>query len=144
MARSTPHASRSTPTPHTPRPRLTPYDRQPSMPRAELGIHGLNRWTAKCLEMSRNAEFKQPETVRARRPPLPGARWPSRSLAWRIALVQGNAQQGPPTLRHQCQLVQEPLSLELNRRLVVKSRLSEIFSAVNASVGPPAFFRHKL
>ena len=27
----------------------------PSMRRAELGIHGLNRWTAKCLE---NAEFK--------------------------------------------------------------------------------------
>ena len=90
----------------------------------------------KCLE---NAEFKQPETVRACRPPLPGARWPSRSLARRIALVQGNARQGPPTLRHQCQLVQDPLSLELNRRLVVKSRLSEIFSDVNASVGPPHF-----
>src|SRR5208282_5099110 len=43
-------------------------------------------------------------------------------------------------LRHQCQLVQEPLSLELNRRLVVKSRLSEVFSAVNGSVGPPHFF----
>ena len=90
--------------------------------------------------MSRNAEFKQPETVRARRPPLPGARWPSRSLARRIALVQGNARQGPPTLWHQYQLVQDPLSLELNRRLVVKSRLSEVFSAVNASVGPPYFF----
>src|SRR5271157_5448252 len=34
--------------------------------RVRLGIHGLNRWTIKCLEMSRNAEFKQPETVRAR------------------------------------------------------------------------------
>jgi hypothetical protein len=55
-------------------------------------------------------------------------------------LVQGNARQGPPTLRHQCQLVQDPLSPELNRRLVVKSRLSEVFSAVNASVGPPHFF----
>ena len=41
---------------------------------------------------------------------------------------------------HQCQLVQDPLSLELNRRLVVKSRLSEIFSDVNASVEPPHFF----
>src|SRR5271157_231661 len=90
--------------------------------------------------MLRNTEFKQPETVRARRPPLPGARWPSRSLARRIALVQGNARQGPPTLRHQCQLVQDPLSLELNRRLVVKSRLSEVSSAVNAFVGPPHFF----
>src|SRR5271157_5038610 len=90
--------------------------------------------------MLRNTEFKQPETVRARRPPLPGARWPSRSLARRIALVQGNARQGPPTLWHQCQLVQDPLSLELNRRLVAKSRHSEVFSAVNASVGPPHFF----
>ena len=95
-------------------------------------------------KMLRNVEktrsSQQPETVRACRPPLPGARWPSRSLARRIALVQGNARQGPPTLRHQCQLVQDPLSLELNRRLVVKSRLSEIFSDVNASVGPPHFF----
>ena len=40
--------------------------------RVELGIHGLNRWAVKCLEMLRNAEFTQPETVRARRPPLPG------------------------------------------------------------------------
>jgi len=55
-------------------------------------------------------------------------------------LVQGNARQGPPTLRHQCQLVQEPLSLELNRRLVGKSRLSEVFSAVNGSVGPLHYF----
>ena len=53
---------------------------------------------------------------------------------------KGTRRQGPPTLRHQCQFVQDPLSLELNRRLVVKSRLSEIFSAVNASVGPPHFF----
>jgi len=90
--------------------------------------------------MLRFAEFTQPETVRARRPPLPGARWPSRSLARRIALVQGNARQGPPTLWHQCQLIQDPLSLELNGRLVVKSRLSEVFSAVNASVRPLHFF----
>jgi len=90
--------------------------------------------------MLRNAEVKQPETVRARRPPLPGARWPRRRLARRIALVQRNARQGPPTLWHQRQPVQDPLSLELNRRLVVKSRLSEVFSAVNASVGPPHFF----
>src|SRR5271157_795347 len=55
-------------------------------------------------------------------------------------LVQGNARQGPPTLWHQCQLVQNPLPLELNRRLVAKSRHSEVFSAVNASVGPPHFF----
>ena len=47
---------------------------------------------------------------------------------------------GPPTLRHQCRLVEDPLSLELNRRLVGKGRLSEIFSAVNGSVGPPHFF----
>ena len=108
----------------------------PSVPRAELGIHGLNRWAVKCLEMSRETRSStQPETDRARR-----HAWPSRSLARRIALVQGNARQGPPTLRHQCQLVQDLLSLELNRRLVVKSRLSEIFSAVNASVGPPHFF----
>ena len=74
-------------------------------------------------------------------PPTPaGGPGPSRSLARRIALVQGNARLGPPTLWHQCQLVQDPLSLELNRRLVVKSRLSEIPSAVNASVGPPHFF----
>src|SRR5271166_3799659 len=90
--------------------------------------------------MSRNAESKQPETVRARRPPLPGARWPRRRLARRIALVQGNARQGPPTLRHQCQPVQDPPSLEQNRRLVVKSRLSEVFSAVNGSVGPSHLF----
>src|SRR5271166_1951908 len=37
-------------------------------------------------------------------------------------MVQGNARQGPPTLWHQCQLVQDPLSLELNRRLVAKGR----------------------
>jgi len=55
-------------------------------------------------------------------------------------LVQGNARQGPPTLWHQCQLVQNPLPLELNRRLVAKSRHSEVFSAVNASVGPPHCF----
>ena len=90
--------------------------------------------------MLRFAEFTQPETVPARRPPLPGARWPSRRSARRIALVQGNARQGPPTLRHQCQLAQDPLSLELNRRLVVGSRPSEFFSAVNASVGLPHFF----
>src|SRR5271157_583831 len=55
-------------------------------------------------------------------------------------MVQGNARQGPPTLWHQCQLVQDPLSLELNRRLVAKRRHSEGFSAVNASVGPPHVF----
>ena len=55
-------------------------------------------------------------------------------------MVQGNARQGPPTLWHKCQLAEDPLSLELNRRLVVKSRLSEVFSAVNGSVGPPHFF----
>src|SRR5271166_4274566 len=82
----------------------------------------------------------EPETVRARRPPLPGARWPSWRLARPIALVQGNARQGPPTLRHQCQRVQDPPSLELNRRLVVRSRLSEVFSAVNGSVGPSRLF----
>jgi len=32
-----------------------------SMPRVELGIHGLNRWAVKCWEMLRNAEFKQPD-----------------------------------------------------------------------------------
>ena len=36
--------------------------------------------------------------------------------------------------------VPHPLPLELNRRLVAKSRHSEVFSAVNASVGPPHFF----
>jgi len=55
-------------------------------------------------------------------------------------LVQGNARQGPSTLWHQCQPVQDPLSLELNRRVVVKSRHSEVFSAVNASVEPPYCF----
>ena len=38
--------------------------------------------------MLRNAEFTQPETIRACRPPLPGARWPSRKRARRSALVQ--------------------------------------------------------
>ena len=38
----------------------------PSMSCAELGVHGLNRWPVKCREMLRNAEFAQPETVRAR------------------------------------------------------------------------------
>ena len=38
--------------------------------------------------MLRNAEFKQPETIRACRPPLPGARWPRRKRARRSALVQ--------------------------------------------------------
>src|SRR5271157_5743459 len=37
-------------------------------------------------------------------------------------MVQGNARQGPPTLWHQCQLVQNPLPLELNRRLVAKRK----------------------
>src|SRR5208283_4577437 len=55
-------------------------------------------------------------------------------------LVQGNARQGPPTLRHQCQRVQDLPSLELNRRLVVRSRLSEVFSAVNGSVRPSHLF----
>ena len=82
----------------------------------------------------------EPETVRARRPPLPGARWPSWRLARPIALVQGNARQGPPTLRHQCQRVQDPPSLELNRRLVIRSGLSEVFSAVNGSVEPSHLF----
>ena len=45
--------------------------------------------------MLRNAEFKQPETVRACRPPLPGARWPSRRLGRRIAFVQGRGRAGP-------------------------------------------------
>src|SRR5208337_1128327 len=62
--RLTPHAPRLTP--HAPRPWGPP-----SVPRAVLGIHNLNRWTTKCREMSRNAESTQPETVRARRPPLP-------------------------------------------------------------------------
>jgi len=85
------------------------------LPRAELGIHGLESWPGKSPEKSEkrgvhaardapsedrkcwqliglgihslksrgrnssrkspgNAEFKRPETVRARRPPLPGAR----------------------------------------------------------------------
>ena len=51
---------------------------QEMVQRVERGIHGLNRWLVKCREMLRNAEFTQPETVRACRPPLPGARWPSR------------------------------------------------------------------
>ena len=34
------------------------------------------------------------KAVRARRPPLPGARWPSRRSARRTALVQGNAREG--------------------------------------------------
>ena len=94
-------------------------------------------------KMLRNVEIRGVHAARngpSPPPTLPGARWPSRRLARRIALVQGNSRQGPPTLRHQCQLVQDPLSLELNRRLVVKSRLSEVFSAVNASVGFPHFF----
>ena len=53
---------------------------------------------------------------------------------------KGTPRQGPPTLRHQCQPVQDPPSLEQNRRLVVKSRLSEVFSAVNGSVGPSHLF----
>ncbi len=92
------------------------------------------------MKSPRNAEFKQPETVRARRPPLPGPGGQAGRLARPIALVQGNARQGPPTLRHQCQPVQDPPSLEQNRRLVVKSRLSEVFSAVNGSVGPSHLF----
>ena len=40
----------------------------------ELGIHGLKRWAATGLEKSSNAEFKQPETVRARRHAWPGRR----------------------------------------------------------------------
>src|SRR5271157_4076156 len=55
-------------------------------------------------------------------------------------MVQGNARQGPPTLWHQCQLVENPLPLELNRRLVAKSRHSEVFSAANAAVGPRHVF----
>ena len=101
-------------------------------------------WTGQMArKMLRNVEKRGIQAARngPSPPPTPaGARWPSRSLARRIALVQGNARQGPPTLRHQCQLVKDPLPLELNMRLVVKSRLSEIPSAVNASVGPSQIF----
>jgi hypothetical protein len=37
----------------------------PSTTRVEAGIQGPKSWAATCLEMSRNAEFKQPETRRA-------------------------------------------------------------------------------
>ena len=108
--------------------------------RVELGTQWTEQMSRKML---RNVEKRGVHTARngPSPPPTPaGGPGPSRSLARRIALVQGNARLGPPTLWHQCQLVQDPLSLELNRRLVVKSRLSEIPSAVNASVGPPHFF----
>ena len=49
--RPTPHAPR--PTPHAPRPMIVGVHRRC---RAELGIHGLNRWPVKCLEMLRNVE----------------------------------------------------------------------------------------
>ena len=50
------------------------------------------------------------------------------------------AKASPPTLWHQRQLVQDPLSRVLNGRVVAKSRLSEVFSAVNGSVGPSHLF----
>ena len=34
--------------------------------RLELGIHGLNRWTVKCLEMSRKRGVQTDKTPRAR------------------------------------------------------------------------------
>ena len=105
------------------------------------GARSVERGACQILShVLHDRQTPEPETVRARRPPLPGARWPSWRLARPIALVQGNARQGPPTLRHQCQRVQDLPSLELNRRLVVRSRLSEVFSAVNGSVGPSHLF----
>src|SRR5271166_4898590 len=81
--------------------------------RLELGIHGLNRWTVKCLE---NAEFEQTkrpergqtcwqclETNRSRRPPLPGARWPSRRLTeaeWATHSLAPGKRGWPPTSNH--------------------------------------------
>src|SRR5271157_1537562 len=44
--------------------------------------------------MLRNAEFTQPETVRARRPPLPGARWPSRRLHGGSPSFKGGVEPG--------------------------------------------------
>src|SRR5208283_5151590 len=38
----------------------------PSLPRAELGTHGLNRWTVKCLDLSRKRGIPTDKTPRAR------------------------------------------------------------------------------
>src|SRR5208337_2991533 len=37
----------------------------PPLPRAELGIYGLNRWTVKCLELSRKRGIQTDKTPRA-------------------------------------------------------------------------------
>ncbi len=85
--------------------------------RLELGIHGLNRWTVKCLEMSRkrgvhtagNAPSEDRRAgnalkgLEARRPPLPGARWPSRRLTeaeWATHPLAPGKRGWPPTSNH--------------------------------------------
>src|SRR5208337_3176633 len=81
--------------------------------RLELGIHGLNRWTVKCLENAEFEQTKRPERGqmcwqclqrnRSRRPPLPGARWPSRRLPeaeWATHSLAPGKRGWPPTSNH--------------------------------------------
>ena len=95
--------------------RPPPEDRK-CWQRGELGIHGLKswgrNWYRKVRETRSSSSQKRPE----------------------------RSAEGPPTLWHQHQLVQDPGSPALDGRLVVKSRHSEGFSAVNVSVEPPHFF----
>ncbi len=116
-----------------------PSEHRKCWQRVELGTQWTEQMSRKML---RNVEKRGIQAARngPSPPPTPaGARWPSRSLARRIALVQGNARQRPPTLRHQCQLVEDPLPLELNRRLVVKSRLLRFLQPSMPPLDPRKF-----
>ncbi len=61
-------------------PRLTPYDRRgpPPLPRAELGIHGLNRCAENCLEKSEKRGVQSCDLPFFRF----GTQWFSRSGCW--------------------------------------------------------------
>ena len=61
------------------------------MPRAELGIHGLNRWTDECLEMSRKRGV---HTARNGPSPPPCMAKPEMSTADRLASGEGTSRAG--------------------------------------------------
>ena len=91
--------------------------------RLELGIHSLNRWTVKCLEMSRKHGV-QTAGNGTRSPPTPAGgpvAKPEMSTADRLGSrerARGHLREGPPTFWRQCQLLQDPLSPVLDGRLV--------------------------
>src|SRR5208337_2374963 len=62
-------------------PRSTFAGVRPPLPRADLGIHGLNRWTVKCLEMSRKRGV---QAARNGPSPSPYVAGPAMSMADRL------------------------------------------------------------